>query len=62
MKAAIALLSDHHVQNVAHYIALFRQADGPIEAGTFICYKVRPLAGKGSNLSQFADVLANRRS
>lgn len=47
---------------MAHYIALFLYADGPIEAGTFICYKVLPLAGNGSNLSQFAGVLANRRS
>jgi 2'-5' RNA ligase len=30
----------------AEYIALFFYADGPIGAGTFICYKVLPLTGK----------------
>jgi len=28
------------------HIALFFYADGPIEAGSFICYKVLPLTGK----------------
>lgn len=30
---------------LAEYIALFFYADGPIETGSFICYKVLPLAG-----------------
>ena len=29
----------------AEYIALFFYADGPIETGSFICYKVLPLTG-----------------
>jgi hypothetical protein len=31
---------------IAKNIALFFYADGPIETGTFICYKVMPLTGK----------------
>jgi hypothetical protein len=31
---------------MAQHIALFFYADGPIEAGSFICYKVLPLTGK----------------
>jgi hypothetical protein len=31
---------------MAKHIALFFYADGPISTGTFICYKVLPLAGK----------------
>lgn len=30
---------------MAEYIALFYYADGPIEKGSFICYKVLPLTG-----------------
>jgi 2'-5' RNA ligase len=31
---------------LAEYVALFFYADGPIEKGSFICYKVMPLTGK----------------
>ena len=31
---------------VAEHLALFLYADGPIEAGSFICYKILPLTGK----------------